>query len=80
MPVRLDYGTTGLELDLAGVNATVLRPRHVPGLPDEAAAFTEAVRFPLGSRPLRELVSARETVAVVIPDGTRPFAATGETR
>jgi nickel-dependent lactate racemase len=73
MPVRLDYGTTGLELDLAGVNATVLRPRHLPGLPDEAAAFTEAVRSPIGARPLREIVSARETVAVVIPDGTRPL-------
>ncbi len=73
MRIRLDYGTAGLELDLAGVNATVLRPRHLPGLADEAAAFTEAVRSPLGARPLREVVSARETVAVVIPDGTRPL-------
>lgn len=73
MSIRLDYGTTGLELDLTGVNATVLRPRYLPGLPDEAAAFTEAVRAPLGTRPLREVVSARETVAVVIPDGTRPL-------
>jgi len=73
MRIRLDYGTTGLELDLSGVNATVLRPRYLPALPDEAAAFAEAVRSPLGARPLREIVSASETVAVVIPDGTRPL-------
>jgi nickel-dependent lactate racemase len=73
MRIRLDYGKTGLELDLTGVNATVLRPCHLSGLPDEAMAFTAAVRAPLGTRPLRELVSAQETVAVVIPDGTRPL-------
>jgi nickel-dependent lactate racemase len=73
MRIRLDYGTTGLELDLTGINATVLRPRHLPRLPDEAAAFTAAVRAPLGTRPLRELVAAHETVAVVVPDGTRPL-------
>jgi nickel-dependent lactate racemase len=73
MRIRLDYGTTGLELDLTGINATVLHPWHLPGLPDEAMAFTAAVRAPLGARPLRELVAAHETVAVVIPDGTRPL-------
>jgi len=73
MKVRLDYGTTGLELDLAGLNATVLAPKFLEGLPDEAAAFTAAVRAPIGCRPLRELIAAHERVAVVIPDGTRPL-------
>ncbi len=69
--LTLDYGTTGLDLDLGGINATVLRPRHTDPLPDEAAGFRDAVRSPIGTRPLRELISAGETVAVVIPDGTR---------
>lgn len=73
MKAHLQYGTTGLELDLTGLNATVLAPRFLPGLPDEAAGFTAAVRAPIGSRPLRELVAAHERVAVVIPDGTRPL-------
>lgn len=72
-PIRLDYGTTGLPLDLTGLNATVLSPRFLAGLPDEAAAFRAAVRAPIGTRPLRELVAARDKVAVVIPDGTRPL-------
>jgi len=73
MKVHLDYGRTGLELDLDGLNATVLAPRFLEGLPDEAAGFTAAVRAPIGTRPLRELIAATDRVAVVIPDGTRPL-------
>jgi nickel-dependent lactate racemase len=51
----------------------VLNPRFVPGLPDEEAAFREAVRRPLGSPPLFERVGPRDRVAVVIPDITRPL-------
>ena len=73
MKTHLDYGTTGLELDLGGLNATVLAPRFLEGLPDEAAAFTAAVRAPIGSPPLRGRIKATDRVAVVIPDGTRPL-------
>ena len=73
MRITLDYGTTGLDLDLTGINATVLQPRFIAALPDEAAGFQAAVRAPIGTRPLRDLIAANETVAVVIPDGTRPL-------
>jgi nickel-dependent lactate racemase len=52
---------------------TVLEPRFVPGLPDERAAFERALLEPIGTPPLRELVSPGERVAVVIPDLTRPL-------
>ena len=52
---------------------TVVEPRFVPGLPDEAAAFAGAVRRPVGSPPLRDIVRATDRVAVVIPDLTRPL-------
>ncbi len=71
--VRLQYGRDGLDLDLSGVNATVIRPRFVAGLEDEAAAFRDAVRQPIGSRPLREIVGPSDRVAVVIADITRPL-------
>ncbi|MFM1851579.1 MAG: hypothetical protein RIS54_1263 [Verrucomicrobiota bacterium] len=73
MTVTLQYGQTGLPLDLTGLDATVMRPRHIEGLTDEQAGFTAAVRDPIGTKPLRDLVKAHETVAVVIPDGTRPL-------
>jgi nickel-dependent lactate racemase len=69
--ITLDYGTTGLPLDLAGLNARVMRPTFVNGLADEAAGFREAVRQPMGGPPIRDVVRANERVAVVIPDITR---------
>ena len=69
--VQLDYGSEGLSLDLEGLNATVLRPRYLEGLPDEHAAFIESVRHPYNTPPLGELVASGETLAVVIPDITR---------
>jgi nickel-dependent lactate racemase len=71
--VTLQYGRTGLGLDLPVENLTVVEPRFVPGLPDEAAAFRAAVRAPIDRPPLREIVRASDRVAVVIPDHTRPL-------
>lgn len=71
--MHLHYGVTGLELDLTGINATVLAPKFLAGLPDEASGFREAVRAPIGSGPLKKKVKATDRVAVVIPDGTRPL-------
>jgi lactate racemase len=73
MRVRLQYGREGLDVEVPGKNVTVVEPRFVPGLPDEAAAFREAVRRPIGAPPLRDAVKAGDTVAVVIPDLTRPL-------
>ena len=71
--IRLEYGTDGLELATDAPNVSVITPRFLPGLPDEAGAFREAVRAPIDAKPLRELVGARDRVAVVISDITRPL-------
>jgi lactate racemase len=73
MRTHLQYGTTGLDVDLPSDNVTVITPRFVAGLPDERAAFQEAVRRPLRSAPLRDVVRATDRVAIVIPDITRPL-------
>ena len=73
MRVHLQYGRHGLEADIPGANVTLIEPRFVAGLPDEKAAFLEAVRHPIDARPLRELVKQNERLAVVIPDLTRPL-------
>jgi lactate racemase len=73
MRARLQYGTTGLDVELKAKDVTVLEPRYLPGLPDEAAAFREAVELPIASRPLRELIRPDDRVAIVIPDITRPL-------
>src|SRR5436190_5174962 len=71
--VVLQYGRTGLALDVPSNNVTVVEPRFVPGLPDEAAAFRAAMQVPIGKAPLRETVRSFDRVAIVIPDHTRPL-------
>jgi nickel-dependent lactate racemase len=70
--VHLQYGRQGLDVEIPG-DVTVLEPRFIEGLPDERAAFLDALRAPLASTPLDELIDARDRVALVIPDITRPF-------
>ncbi|MEO6244923.1 MAG: nickel-dependent lactate racemase [Opitutaceae bacterium] len=71
--VTLQFGRTGLTLDLPSDHVTVVEPRFVPGLPDEEAAFRDAMRRPFGRPPLREIVRATDRVAIAIPDHTRPL-------
>ena len=71
--VRLQYGAGDLVVDIPSENVTVIEPQRVPGLADEAAAFREAVRAPIDSSPLRDLIRTTDRVAVVIPDITRPL-------
>ncbi len=71
METRLQYGKGDLSVEIPSSDVTVLAPKHEEGLPDEAAAFREAVRDPIGGAPLREIVGPGERLAVVIPDITR---------
>mgnify|MGYP000953617322 FL=1 len=73
MMVSLRYGRGELRVEVPSTRASVVEPRFVPGRPDEAAAFREAVRHPIGARPLAECVGAGERLAVAIPDLTRPL-------
>jgi lactate racemase len=71
MKVSLAYGRGRIEADVPD-DAVVITPAELPGLPDEHAAFREAVRHPIGASPLASLATARSTVAIVIADITRP--------
>lgn len=74
MRIKLAYGKDGLWIDLPdGAKVTVLEPRFVPGLSDEAAAIRAALRQPLGTGPLREMVGPQDTVAIAFSDLTRPM-------
>ena len=73
MRTELQYGRGDLTVEIPSSNVTVLRTKHEEGLPDEEAAFREAVRNPIGSAPLQKLIEAKDRVTVVIPDITRPL-------
>ena len=74
MRVKLAYGRDGLWVDLPDRNVTVVEPRFVAGLPlgKEEAAIVQALRQPLDSPPLREMVRPEDSVAILFSDITRP--------
>ncbi len=71
--VELLYGDGRLSVDLPTSNVHVIRAKQTSSLPDEAASCAEAFRNPIGSPPLADVVRGAGSVAVVIPDGTRPL-------
>lgn len=69
--VNIAYGRSGQSLAVPDT-AVVIEPHHLPGLSDEKAAVQAALRNPIGTPPLREMVQASDTIAIVISDLTRP--------
>lgn len=72
MLVELAYGQRYLPVQVPD-SATVLRPKLVPGLPDDADAIRAALRAPIGSLPLRERVKPSDQVVILFSDITRPM-------
>jgi nickel-dependent lactate racemase len=75
MHIQLQYGQHGLPIEIPSDNVCVIEPRFLPGLLDEVEEFQAAVRRPIASAPLKELISSADQVALVVPDLTRPFPA-----
>ncbi len=71
MKVQLPYGRQGLEVELPA-QARVLLPKRVPPLPRPEEAVRQALRQPIGSPPLAELVRPADRVTIVFSDITRP--------
>ncbi|MDQ3702708.1 MAG: nickel-dependent lactate racemase [Chloroflexota bacterium] len=73
MKVALAYGREGLTVELPDRNVTVVEPQYVPGLADEGAALRYALRHPIASAPLVDLLLPEDTVAISFCDITRPM-------
>jgi lactate racemase len=73
MRVRLDYGRSGLEVELPDRNVVkCLGHRAAPPLADPAGAVRGVLESPCGTAPLAELARGRKNACVVISDVTRP--------
>ena len=73
MNVELAYGRGRLPVDFPTERTTVLEPTYVDGLPDEVASIHHALRVPLDTPPLADIVRANQTVAISVCDITRPM-------
>jgi nickel-dependent lactate racemase len=69
--INLAYGRSGLTITLPERQIDVLEPQFVHGLADELGAIQEALRSPIGTAPLVELVKSGDTVVIVHTDITR---------
>jgi len=68
------YGQTGLYIDLPDeVPITIIEPEFVSGYLDEPAEIIAALRKPVGTKPLQDLVKPDDQVAIVFSDLTRPM-------
>jgi nickel-dependent lactate racemase len=71
MRIRLDYGSTGLDVNIPDERVTVIEPVPRPAVPDPHATLMDAIRAPLGCPPLRQQVRAGHRVAISVCDITR---------
>ena len=70
--IELGYGLRPLPLTLPpGLVAEVLAPPAPPPLADLRAGLAEALAHPVGSRPLRQLATAKTRAVVIVSDGSR---------
>ncbi len=73
MRVRLEYGRTGLEVELPDRSGMrTLSYKNATPLPDPEAALREVLENPTGTAPLAELAKGRTDACIVICDITRP--------
>lgn len=74
MNITLDYGKTGLAVELPDdrLIAPPLAIRDAAPLADPAAALEHALASPVGTPPLAELAKGKKTACIVVCDITRP--------
>ena len=73
MRVHLEYGRTGLDVELPDANVVkCLQYKPLDCLPDPAAAVRGVLTDPVGSPPLSQLARGRRNACVAICDVTRP--------
>ncbi len=71
--VWLPFGKTEICLRVPARNYLgSIEPREKPGVPDAKAEVQRALREPIGSKKLEEIVRPESRVAIVVDDATRP--------
>ena len=73
MRIKMDYGKTGLMVDLP--NDKVIGPLEIKNaipLANQSQAIADALANPIGSKPLAEIAKGKKTACILICDITRP--------
>ena len=73
MRIKMDYGKTGLMVDLP--SDKVIGPLEIKNaipLANQSQAISDALANPIGSKPLAEIAKGKKTACILICDITRP--------
>ncbi|MEI6687035.1 MAG: nickel-dependent lactate racemase [Planctomycetota bacterium] len=73
MRIKMDYGKTGLMVDLP--NDKVIGPLEIKNaipLANQSQAISDALANPIGSKPLAEIAKGKKSACILICDITRP--------
>ncbi|MCI0746755.1 MAG: nickel-dependent lactate racemase [Verrucomicrobia subdivision 3 bacterium] len=71
MRVDLAYGQGYLPVEFPKGRTTVIAPSHTPSMANEREAVTRALKIPIGSRPLTEIIKPTDRVCITFTDITR---------
>jgi nickel-dependent lactate racemase len=71
MRLKLDYGTSGLEVELPDNDVTVIEPVYRAPAPDPRETLLAAMRAPFESRTLPSIVKRNQRIAISVCDITR---------
>lgn len=71
MEVNLAYGKNGLKVNVPE-NSKIIEPTHLEPPEDDHEVVLNALRNPIGTKPLKEMVKESDRVVIVISDITRP--------
>jgi nickel-dependent lactate racemase len=71
LKTKILYGKSEVEIDLPD-RSTLIEPQNIEPLKNQDDAIQTALQNPIGSKPLKDMVRADQTVAIVISDITRP--------
>ncbi len=73
MLIKLAYGKTGLQINLPdNLDITVLEPKYIQSLHDTHSTVQKALKAPIASPPLKDLVKPSDKIGIVVNDITRP--------
>lgn len=71
MKVSLAYGKNRISIDVPN-DSKVIEPTHLDRIEDDHEAVLQALRDPIGLKPLKNLIKPSDRVVIVISDITRP--------
>jgi nickel-dependent lactate racemase len=71
--IKLEYGSYPLEIEKPKNTVEILHPNPVEGVKDVHEEFRKALKNPIGTKQISEIVKGKKRIAIVVSDRTRIY-------